>query len=64
MNGAPEERASGKLVLDRPAEAVARITIRNPSKRNALDHEILDGIATADGGARRGDLHALRDPHR
>jgi enoyl-CoA hydratase/carnithine racemase len=47
MNGAPEELASGKLVLDRPAEAVARITIRNPSKRNALDHEILDAIATA-----------------
>jgi enoyl-CoA hydratase/carnithine racemase len=46
MNGASDERASGKLVLDRPAEAVARITIRNPSKRNALDHEILDGIAT------------------
>jgi enoyl-CoA hydratase/carnithine racemase len=41
------ELASGKLLLDRPAEAVARITIRNPSKRNALDHEILDGIATA-----------------
>jgi enoyl-CoA hydratase/carnithine racemase len=40
------EHASGKLVLDRPAEAVARITIRNPSKRNAMDHEILDGIAT------------------
>jgi enoyl-CoA hydratase/carnithine racemase len=40
------ERASGKLWLDRPADAVARITIRNPSKRNALDHEILDGIAT------------------
>src|SRR5215212_2552684 len=39
--------ASGKLVLDRPAEAVARISIRNPAKRNALDHEILDGIATA-----------------
>lgn len=39
------ERASGKLVLDRPAEAVARIEIRNPAKRNALDHEILDGIA-------------------
>jgi enoyl-CoA hydratase/carnithine racemase len=38
--------ASGKLILDRPAEAVARITIRNPAKRNALDHEILDGIAT------------------
>ena len=41
-----EELASGKLVLDRPAEAVARIVIRNPAKRNALDHEILDGIAT------------------
>src|SRR5919201_5270917 len=41
-----EERASGKLAVDRPADAVARITIRNPSKRNALDHEILDGIAT------------------
>ena len=33
-------------MLDRPAEAVARLTIRNPGKRNALDHEILDGIAT------------------
>jgi enoyl-CoA hydratase/carnithine racemase len=41
-----EERASGKLVLDRPAEAVARIEIHNPSKRNAMDHEILEGIAT------------------
>jgi enoyl-CoA hydratase/carnithine racemase len=40
------ELADGKLVLDRPAEAVARITIRNPAKRNALDHEILEGIAT------------------
>jgi enoyl-CoA hydratase/carnithine racemase len=40
------ELASGKLLLDRPAEAVARIEIRNPDKRNALDHEILDGIAT------------------
>ena len=39
--------ASGKLVLDRPAEAVARLTIRNPDKRNALDHEILDAIAQA-----------------
>jgi enoyl-CoA hydratase/carnithine racemase len=46
MTARPEDRASGKLVLDRPAEAVARITIRNPAKRNALDHEILDGIAT------------------
>ncbi|HEU5061554.1 MAG TPA: enoyl-CoA hydratase-related protein [Solirubrobacterales bacterium] len=41
-----EERlAGGKLLLDRPAEAVARLTISNPERRNALDHEILDGIA-------------------
>ena len=41
-----EERlAGGKLVLDRPAEAVARLTIANPERRNALDHEILDAIA-------------------
>jgi enoyl-CoA hydratase/carnithine racemase len=46
MAGETIERASGKLVLDFPADAVARITIRNPAKRNALDHEILDGIAT------------------
>jgi enoyl-CoA hydratase/carnithine racemase len=41
-----EERlAGGKLLLDRPAEAVTRLTISNPSRRNALDHEILDAIA-------------------
>jgi enoyl-CoA hydratase/carnithine racemase len=33
-----------KLLLDFPAEAVARLTISNPKKRNALDHEILDAI--------------------
>jgi enoyl-CoA hydratase/carnithine racemase len=37
--------AGGKLLLDRPAEAVARLTISNPPRRNALDHEILDAIA-------------------
>src|SRR4051794_13879416 len=41
----PQELASGKLILDRPADAVARIRICNPPKRGALDHEILDGIA-------------------
>jgi enoyl-CoA hydratase/carnithine racemase len=41
------ELAEGKLVLDRPAEAVARLTISNPEKRNALDHEVLDAIAEA-----------------
>lgn len=40
-----ETFAGGKLILDRPAEAVARLTISNPEKRNALDHEVLDAIA-------------------
>lgn len=40
-----EELAGGKLLLDQPAEAVARLTISNPARRNALDHEILDAIA-------------------
>ncbi len=40
----PRELAGGKLLVDRPAEHVARLTISNPSKRNALDHPILDAI--------------------
>jgi enoyl-CoA hydratase/carnithine racemase len=40
-----ERLAGGKLLLDRPAEAVARLRIANPERRNALDHEILDAIA-------------------
>ncbi len=37
--------ASGKLLLDSPAEAVVRVRISNPERRNALDHEILDALA-------------------
>ena len=40
-----ERLAGGKLLLDHPAEAVARIRISNPERRNALDHEILDTLA-------------------
>jgi enoyl-CoA hydratase/carnithine racemase len=40
-----DELAGGKLLLDRPAEAVSRLTISNPERRNALDHEILDALA-------------------
>ncbi len=40
-----EQLAAGKLLLDYPAEAVARIRISNPERRNALDHEILDTLA-------------------
>jgi enoyl-CoA hydratase/carnithine racemase len=42
-----EELAGGKLRLDQPAEAVARLTLSRPEARNALDHELLDGIAEA-----------------
>ena len=41
------ELAGGKLLLDEPAEAVARLTLNRPDARNALDHELLDGIAQA-----------------
>jgi enoyl-CoA hydratase/carnithine racemase len=34
-----------KLVLDEPAEHVARLTISNPERRGALDHELLDALA-------------------
>ncbi len=39
------ELADGKLLIDRPADGVARLTISNPAKRNALDHPILDAIS-------------------
>jgi enoyl-CoA hydratase/carnithine racemase len=42
-----EELAGGKLQLDYPAEAVARLTLNRPDARNALDHELLDGLAAA-----------------
>ena len=40
-----ERLAGGKLLLDSPAEAVIRLRISNPERRNALDHEILDALA-------------------
>jgi enoyl-CoA hydratase/carnithine racemase len=43
---APTRLADGKLLLDFPAPHVARLIIDNPAKRNALDHAILDAIAT------------------
>jgi enoyl-CoA hydratase/carnithine racemase len=42
-----KELASGKLLLDEPAEGVARLTIANPERRGALDHELLDALAEA-----------------
>jgi enoyl-CoA hydratase/carnithine racemase len=45
-----------KLQLDEPAEGVARLTIANPERRGALDHEILDALA---GHARTLDARCL-----
>jgi enoyl-CoA hydratase/carnithine racemase len=39
------ELAGGKLILDEPAEAVARLTLSNPERRNAIDHDVLEGLA-------------------
>jgi enoyl-CoA hydratase/carnithine racemase len=41
------ELASGKLLVDEPADHVVRIRISNPDKRGALDHEILDALRDA-----------------
>ena len=38
---------AGELLIDRPADGVLRLAISNPTKRNALDHPILDAIAEA-----------------
>jgi enoyl-CoA hydratase/carnithine racemase len=38
---------AGELLIDEPLDGVRRLTISNQAKRNALDHAILDGIATA-----------------
>jgi enoyl-CoA hydratase/carnithine racemase len=43
----PRQLAEGKLIVDEPVGGVARLTISNPAKRNALDHSILDAIAAA-----------------
>jgi enoyl-CoA hydratase/carnithine racemase len=43
----PRRLADGKLLVDEPISGVARLTISNPAKRNALDHPILDAITAA-----------------
>jgi enoyl-CoA hydratase/carnithine racemase len=53
------ELADGKLLVDEPAEGVARLTISHPEKRNALDHPILDAIS-----ATLGELAAADSPVR
>ena len=45
-----------KLRLDEPGPGVARLTISNPERRGALDHELLDALA---GHARSLDARCL-----
>lgn len=40
----PTDLAAGALRLDFPREAVARLTLSNPEKRNPLSHAVLDAI--------------------
>ena len=47
--GGTERLASSRLLLDEPVPGVARLTISNPDKGNALDHELLDALAAAIG---------------
>ena len=53
--------ADGKLLVDRPATGVVRLTIDNPAKRNALDHPILDAITAtlAELGAADSDARCV-----
>jgi enoyl-CoA hydratase/carnithine racemase len=55
------ELADGKLLVDRPAAGVVRLTISNPQKRNALDRPILDAISAvlADEASPRSQTHCL-----
>jgi enoyl-CoA hydratase/carnithine racemase len=38
--------AGGRLLVDEPAPGIARLTISNPDRRGALDHPILDALAS------------------
>lgn len=45
MRREPRDLAGGNLRLDFPVDAVARLTLTNPAKRNPLSHPVLDAIA-------------------
>ena len=42
----PAPEGAGRLLVDEPAPGVARLTISNPERRGALDHAILDALAS------------------
>lgn len=44
--GGPAAQEGGRLLVDEPSPGVARLTISNPGKSGALDHPILDALAS------------------
>jgi enoyl-CoA hydratase/carnithine racemase len=52
-----------ELHVDEPGEGIIRFTISNPAKRNALDHAILDGIASAVAEHQDARCHVLTGEH-
>jgi enoyl-CoA hydratase/carnithine racemase len=57
-SAATRELADGKLLVDEPTEGVVRLTISNPTKRNALDHPILDAVTATLTGLASPESHA------
>jgi enoyl-CoA hydratase/carnithine racemase len=51
--------AAGRLLVDRPAPDVARLTISHPGRRGALDHPILDAFVAALQGPEALDARCL-----
>jgi enoyl-CoA hydratase/carnithine racemase len=45
-SGTGDREDGGRLLVDEPAPGVARLTISNPDRRGALDHAILDALAS------------------
>ena len=58
-DSAARELAGGKLLVDEPLAQVARLTISNPDKRNALDHPILDAITATLSELQAGDTRCV-----
>ena len=54
--------AGGKLILDHPADALARLTISNPEKRNALDHHAFSHLSVANASMRPMQLSCRAGP--
>ncbi len=46
MSSSSPPSDGGRLLVDEPEPGIARLTISNPGKRGALDHPLLDALAT------------------